>query len=286
MIRSLLYVPGSSDKFLSKAHERGADAVIIDLEDAVAPNAKAQARERLSHWVPKVGEGGAKVFVRINAEPELIVPDATAACRAGAYGLYVPKVGSPNILEQLDAALTPIEAEMAREATVLVPLIEDPAAIFEARSIARAGRVLALSAGGEDLATAMGAQPTPEVLRLPKLMIHMAAKAERVLSFGLMRTVADYSDSDSMRAAAREAREFGFDGASCIHPSVVSILNEAFSPSAKEIEWAHKVVAADAEASASGIGAFTLEGRFVDAPIVERARATLARFEADSGKPA
>lgn len=277
MIRSLLYVPGSSDRFLAKAHERGADAIIVDLEDAVAPNAKTAAREALAFSVGLVGQGGAKVFVRINAEAERMEADALAACRAGAYGLYVPKVEDAETLSRLAALLAPVEREMARERMVFVPLIEDPGAVFEARNIARADRVLGLSAGGEDIATAMGAHPTPEVLRLPKLMIHMAAKAEKVLSFGLMRSVADYSDIEAMRAATREAREFGFDGASCIHPSIVPILNEAFAPSAEEIEWARKVVAADKEAAAQGLGAFTLDGRFIDAPIVTRARATLSR---------
>ena len=160
-----------------------------------------------------------------------------------------------------------------------VPLIEDMTGLFEVRAIAQGPRVIALTAGGEDLATAMGAKPTPEVLRYPKLMIHYAAKEAGVLSFGMLRTTVDFADKDALRTAAMEARDFGFDGASCIHPSVVPILNECFAPSPEEVEWARKVLAANDENTAAGRGAFMLEGRFIDAPIVTRARNLLARFE-------
>lgn len=275
MIRSLLYVPGNGWKFLGKAHERGADAIIIDLEDAVAEAAKDEARDALSQTVSAAAQNGALVFVRINSEPERMELDAVAACRAGAYGLYVPKVRSPTVLQTIDRILEPVEAELARAPMQLVPLIEDPAAIFEAREIARAKRVLGLSAGGEDIATALGGRPTPDVLRLPKQLIHLAAKAEGVKSFGLLRSVADYSDIDGMRMAAGEARDFGFDGASCIHPSVVPILNEAFAASEAEIAWARRVLDAASNAAAKGVGAFTLDEKFIDAPIIQRASKVL-----------
>ena len=110
-------------------------------------------------------------------------------------------------------------------------------------------------------------------------MIHYAAKEAGVLSLGLLRTIADFADKDALRAAALEARDFGFDGASCIHPSVVPILNECFAPTAEEVAWAQKVVAANDEEAAAGRGAFMLDGRFIDAPIVTRAERLLERFE-------
>lgn len=153
----------------------------LDLEDAVAPADKSTARAALAAAVPSVGRNGAKVFVRINAEPELLPSDAAAACRAGAYGLYVPKVRSPEALAGLAAFLAPIEAELGRDATVFVAIIEDPGAVLDARLIAKAPRLLALSVGGEDLALQLGGEPTPDVLRLPKLLVHYAAKADRRL---------------------------------------------------------------------------------------------------------
>ncbi|MDS1139935.1 CoA ester lyase [Pusillimonas sp. SM2304] len=280
MIRSLLYVPGSAERFIAKAHLRGADAIIVDLEDAVAPKEKVSAREALADVVARVGQGGAKVFVRVNNDPELLLADAQAACRAGAFGLYVPKVSSAGLLHTLDAALAPIESSLARPPMVFVPLLEDAGSVLAAQSIAGGPRVFALSAGGEDLATSMGAEPTPEVLRLPKLMIHMAAKAAGRYSFGLLRTVADYQDLDVLKAAVKEARTFGFDGASCIHPSVVAVLNEGFSPSETELARARRLIDAAEQAAQDGIGAFTFEGAFIDAPIVTRARELLARFGA------
>ena len=268
MIRSLLYVPANSERFVSKAHERGADAIILDLEDAVAPADKAAARAALAAAVPSVGRGGAKVFVRVNAEPELFPGDAAAACRAGAYGLYVPKVRRAQTLADLAAFLEPIEAGLSREAMVFVAVVEDPGAVLDARVIAKAPRLLALSVGGEDLALQLNAEPTPDVLRFPKLLVHYAAKAEGLLSFGLLQSTADYADPAAITASALEARRHGFDGASCIHPAIVPLLNAAFAPSAEELAWARRVV----DAAAGQSGAFVVDGRMVDAPVIARAR--------------
>lgn len=275
-MRSLLYVPASSAKFIAKAHERGADAVILDLEDAVAASEKDAARDGLAASVPAVGRAGAAVYVRINVEPERRFADAEAACRAGAAGLVVPKARAAEELAALAAYLALVEAELGRAPMGFIGLVEDAGALLDARAIAKAPRLLALAAGGEDLATSLGAKPTPEVLRLPKLLVHYAAKAEGLLSLGLLRSVADYSDHEAMRAAAQEARGFGFDGATCIHPAIVPILNAAFAPSAEEVAWAEQVVAASDRAEAEGVGAFLVDGAFVDRPIVTRAKALLA----------
>jgi len=273
MIRSLLYVPGNTARFLEKAGQRGADAVIIDLEDAVPEASKTAAREALADSVKMVG---GRVFVRVNMTDRMF-EDAAAAVRAGAEALYLPKVASVDILRDLAARLAPLETDRAPIA--FVPLIEDPEGLFEARAIAKGPRVLALSSGGEDLATSMGAKPTAEVLRVPKLMIHYAAKAAGVLSFGMFRSTVDYADVAAIRDAAREARDFGFDGASCIHPAVVPILNDGFGPTGDEIAWARRVVAANATEAAAGRGAFTLDGAFIDAPIVTRAKRLLSTLE-------
>jgi citrate lyase subunit beta/citryl-CoA lyase len=275
MIRSLLYVPASSERFLAKAHERGADAIILDLEDAVAPQEKARARAALSEAVPAVGRNGATVFVRINAvSTGLALDDAEAACRAGAFGLFVAKVRSPADVKAIERRLTAAERRAKSERpVVLVPMLEDPRAVLDARAIAAAsGRTFALVSGSEDMATAMGAEPTPEVLRLPKLLVHLAAKAAGLVSFGMLRTVADFKDAEAVAKSAREARAFGFDGASCIHPSVVPILNAAFTPTPAEIDHARRMVEAFKAAKAKGEGAFLFDGKMVDEPVVARAR--------------
>jgi citrate lyase subunit beta / citryl-CoA lyase len=278
LIRSLLYVPASSERFIAKAHEREADAIILDLEDAVVPAQKSAARARLATAVPSVGQRGAAVFVRINAEQDLWRLDAEAAARAGAFGLLVPKSRDAGMLQDLAAVLEKLERSNGRSQVALVPMIEDAGAVLDARAIASATpRVLGLVAGGEDLATALDAEPTPEVLYLPKLLVHLAAKAAGVRSFGLLRTVAEYGDLAAVEKSAREARALGFDGASCVHPSVVPILNRAFSPSAEELDRASRLIAAAEEAKARGEGAFAFEGKMVDEPVVKRARALLER---------
>jgi len=277
-IRSLLYVPVSAERFVAKAHERGADAIILDLEDAVAPAQKAAARAALGKAVESVGQRGATVFVRINSDADLIRPDAEAACRAGAFGLLVPKVRNAGTLLSLASFLDPIEYGFDRPPLRFVPMIEDPGAVLDARLIAAATpRNYALMTGGEDLATSLGAEPTPEVLHVPKLLVHYAAKAAGLLSFGLMRSVADYDDLVGMEKSAREARIFGFDGASCVHPTVVPILNRAFSPTPEELDRARRLIAEFERATANGQGAFAFEGKMVDEPVVQRARALLER---------
>src|SRR5712691_5023720 len=157
-------------------------------------------------------------------------------------------------------------------------MIEDPGAVLDARTIATASpRVFELMTGGEDLATALGAEPTPEVLRFPKLLVHLAAKAAGILSFGLLRTVADYNDLEGIEKSAREARRHGFDGASCVHPAVVPILNRAFSPSQAELDHARALVAAYDEAQGAGHGAGGSEGRMADEPVVRRSRALIEK---------
>jgi citrate lyase subunit beta/citryl-CoA lyase len=287
MIRSYLYVPASSEKFLGKAHERGADALILDLEDAVAPGEKPAARARLGDAVPSARRNGAKVFVRINAlATGLALDDAAAAARAGADGLFVPKLHAPEDVHAIAAHLATVERAIGREQMVFVALLEDAAAVLDARIIAAASpRIVALGTGGEDLATDMGAEPTPEVLRTPKLLVHLAAKAQKLASIGLLRSVADYRDVEGVRRSAREARLFGFDGATCVHPSLVAILNEAFSPSAEEIARAQAMVAAFDTARSAGAGAFAFEGKMVDEPVVARARALLAAAGPRAGVP-
>lgn len=255
MPRSLLYVPAHAERFIARAHERGADAIILDLEDAVPEADKDSARDRLAETVARVGQAGAQVFVRLNAGGRRAA-DAAAATAAGAAGLVLAKAE---------------REELERFALPLIAMLETPAAVLEARDYAAHRAVMGLVVGGEDLATALGAAPTPEVLRTPKLLVHYAAKAEGKLSFGLLRSVADYADLAAIEAAAAEARQHGFDGATCIHPSAVSILNRAFTPTPAERDWARRVLAA---ATTQG-GAFVVDGRMVDAPVIARARRML-----------
>lgn len=269
-LRSLLYVPAHSTRFIAKAHERGADAIILDLEDAVPEAEKTAARDSLPATVAAVTRSGAIAFVRVNAGTRQR-DDSVAAARAGAFGLFVPKAGDPAALDGLAAALRVEEAALGRAELPVIAMIEDPAAMLDARAIARAGRVLGLVFGAEDFTASSGGTPTPDVLRYPKLAVHYAAKAEGKLSLGLLHSVADYADLEALAAAAREARAHGFDGATCVHPSAVPVLNLAFAPTDAERDWAARVLAAAETRDA----AFAFDGRMVDAPVLARARRIL-----------
>ncbi len=264
--RSLLYVPADNERFIARAHERGADAIILDLEDAVLPENKDRARDGLAEAIPRVGRSGATVFVRINSGLATAREDASAASAAGAAGLLVSKA-DPEKLTALDAHLNSEAGPLP-----FIALVEDPGTLLDARPIARCNRVIGLMAGGEDIATSLGAEASAETLRLPKLLVHYAARAEGVLSFGLLRSIADYGDVAAVEEAARDAYRHGFDGATCIHPSAVAALHRGFTPSEAEIAWASAVT--DAARSANS-GAFVVEGKMVDAPVIRRARRIL-----------
>lgn len=272
-LRSLLYVPASEQRFIRSAHTRGADAIILDLEDAVATQHKAQARGDLTNSIQSVAQSGAKVFVRINADMQTALLDTQAALIGGADGLLVSKA-SVRKLHAIDNSLGQGERDLSRPPMALIPMAEDPGAVLDARSLAQHPRTIALMVGSEDIALSLGGVPDPDVLRFPKQLVHYAAKAEGRLSLGMFRTVAYYNDLEQIAEAAQEARRHGFDGASCVHPTSVAILNQAFSPSPSEIAWANDVCEA---AERLQKGAFELGGKMIDAPVIERAKNILAK---------
>ena len=275
MIHSLLYVPAHQERFIAKAAQCGASVAILDLEDAVPEAQKDLARSMLASAVSSIRSAQTQVYVRVNNQAARLAEDVLAAAAAGADALYIPKVESPEELTALNQLLD--DHGYADKKPGFVPLIESAAGLLAAPAIAKAPGVVALVAGGEDLATSFGGKPTEAVLRTPKLLVHYAAKAAGVLSFGLFRSTVNFRDPDGVRAAAQEAKEHGFDGASCIHPSVVPILNEVFAPSEEELAWARKIIEANETYAKQGIGAFELDGKFIDAPIVTRAQNLLRK---------
>ncbi len=272
--RSLLYVPADNQKFISKAHQYGADAIILDLEDAVAPAKKIAAREDLINSVPQVGKSGAKVFVRINSDMEAGIPDAISAAKAGAFGVYVPKANVTN-LKLLDEKLDAFERKQRRTPLEVIALIEDPTSLIAVEQIVQHDRVSGVAVGGEDMAMALGAQPDADVLKLPKQLVHFAAKAHGVFSFGMFRSVANYSDLGAIKEGAVEAKRYGFDGSSCVHPSAVPILNAAFQASDLDVLWAKQIV----EEYARSGGSISFQGKMIDAPVYKRALSILQNLD-------
>ncbi|MFA5915434.1 MAG: CoA ester lyase [Burkholderiales bacterium] len=281
--RSMMFVPVNVDKFVDSAHTRGADVIILDLEDSILPKDKERARTLVAGAAPKVARSGADVVVRINRPWRLCLRDLEAVVSREICALMLPKTESPDHVHMVAEVLDELEAErgLPQGHTQLVTMIEGAAAFFRAQEIAAAhARVIALTLGAEDFALSVGMVPEAEGLFYPKQQIVIAARAAGVLPLGFIGTVADYKDLDAFRATARRSRRLGFTGASVIHPSQIAILNEEFRPSAEEVQRARKVVTAFEAAAGGNQGAIEVDGKMVDIPVVERARATLARHDA------
>ena len=281
--RSILYVPGNVPKFIDRAHERGADCVLIDLEDSVQPAQKPEARAMLAESMKKVVRGGADVAVRINRPMRLAMPDFEAAVRPGVSALFITKTESVQHLRLLDEAVSELEKErgMPVGSVGFAAMIEHPRALAHIDDIAEHGpRVIAMMLGGEDFASETGSVPGDETLELPKRLVAFAAQAHDVPMIGILGTVADYSDPEAYRKSAERARRFGFSGGTCIHPGLVTALNQAFTPKPDEVAYARKLIEADKKAQAEGRGSFSVDGKMIDIPVIERARKLLARHDA------
>jgi citrate lyase subunit beta/citryl-CoA lyase len=281
--RSLLYVPVNVEKFVAGAADRGADGIILDLEDSVAPAQKPAAREVLAGAVPVAARRGADVLVRVNRPWRMLVRDLEAAVIPGVAALALPKIESAEHVQAIAEIVDGLEHERGIQAgsVQLIAMVETASGFFRMEAIARAhARVVAVTIGAEDLALSVGMLPEAEGLFYPKQQSVLAARAAGVLPLGFVGTVADYKDPEKFRETIRRSRRLGFQGAACIHPLQVAILNEEYAPSEAEIAHAERMVAAYDAAIAEGKGAVSFEGRMIDIPVVDRARATLARAAA------
>ncbi|MER8634067.1 CoA ester lyase [Mesorhizobium opportunistum] len=276
--RSLLFVPAHVPRFVEAAHERGADGVILDLEDSVPQDQKDEARRQLSESVAKVARKGASVLVRVNRGLRALVADLDAAVVAGVDALVLPKTDSAEWVSEIANAVSEFERErnLPLGRIQFLAQIETPGALQRLAPIASAHpRMVAMALGPEDFSAAIGGAPEFDLLLTPNLAVLFAARAAGLLPLGFIGSIGEFSDIDKLRKAAAHARRLGFAGALAVHPTQVAIFNEAFSPSAQEVEWARAVVAAENDAAARGLSAFSLDGRMVDPPVVRRAHEML-----------
>ncbi|VWC55571.1 citrate lyase subunit beta [Burkholderia lata] len=285
--RSLLYVPAHVQRFVDKAATCGADALLLDLEDSVPADRKALARDALATAVPHLKAAGGDVLVRVNGSLQWLVLDLRAAVAAGVGGVAIPKVLGASHLEAIDALLGELEDEhgVAHGATRVIAMVETPGA-FEARArIARASpRIAALMLGGGDFALHCESDASADVLNVPKQLMVITARAAGVLPLGLAGTPDSLDDLDAFACMAQRSKAMGFAGATCIHPAQVSILNRAFAPADDEIRAAQTLIDAYEAARTDGLGALRVDGKMIDAPVVERARRVLARHQALLGR--
>ena len=277
--RSVLYMPGANERALEKATGIPADSVIFDLEDAVAPDAKVAARDRVCAAASSGRYGRRELTIRVNGlGTAWHDDDMRAAAAAGPDAVVVPKVGSAADVQAVEAAL---EAAGAPERTRIWAMLETPGAVLSAREIATASeRLNVLVLGTNDLAKDLrasgGADRQPLVTSL-QLCVLAARAADKVVLDGVYN---DTRDEHGFEAECRQGRQLGFDGKTLIHPSQVDPCNRIFAPNQEELDRAARIVDAFQEAERVGHGAVTVDGRMVEHLHVEAARRTLAQAAA------
>jgi citrate lyase beta subunit len=272
LLRSILFVPGTRRDRFAKALAAGADGVILDLEDAVDPARKVEARETVAAFLASPPESPSLVFVRVNAPGSPWIDDDVACVRelAGVHGAVLPKVELPGQIEGVARRIP---------SGRVVPLLETARGILDAAAIAAADAdVPALLFGAEDLTAELGIPRTVdgEELVHPRAQVVLAAAATGAEPIDAV--FSNLADVDGLRADARRARAVGFRGKMAIHPGQVPVINEVFTPSREEIDRARRLVESFEATRAEGV--IRLNDQMVEAPVVARARRILAAADA------
>jgi citrate lyase subunit beta / citryl-CoA lyase len=277
-LRSVLYMPAANERALEKAKSLAADAIIFDLEDAVAPDAKEQARAAACAAASSGEYGRRLLTIRCNGlDTAWGAADLAAIAASGAAAVVVPKVGSVSTLDDVSAAL---DAAGAPTSLSIWAMIETPTAIFDARAIAAHPRVPVLVMGTNDLARELRA---PLRAGRGALLSHLgtavlaAREAGKAILDGVFN---DVKDLDGFRAECTQGADLGFDGKTLIHPAQVDIANEVWAPSDAEVEQSRRIIAAFDEALAAGRGVVALDGRMIENLHVANAQRTLAIADA------
>ncbi|MCH7608568.1 MAG: CoA ester lyase [Chloroflexi bacterium] len=280
--RTWMFVPGHAQRFIDKAMSLSCDVMMLDIEDGVTPGEKPAARELIAEALGRPKEpGGPARFVRINAVGgEHSEADLRAALRPGLEGLVLPKVESAEEVQTVAAYLDGREAEVGLErgSVALAAAIETPRGLFNALAIADSSpRMAALMFGAEDYGWELGLPAVREEeaaeLIHARSTIVAAARAAHVQPVDAVWP--DLGDEDGLRLDIAKGRRLGFGGKALFHPSQIDAINAAFAPTPAEIDYAERVTDAFDEAFARGEGSIAFEGRLIDRPIAERARATL-----------
>jgi len=273
--RSVLYMPGANERALEKAAGLPADALILDLEDAVAPDAKAEARDRVCEAAASGRYGAREVTIRINGQgTPWHDDDLRAVAAAGPAAVVVPKVDSAGAVHAIEKGL---EAAGAPDHTAIWAMVETPVAMLGAREVAESSeRLTVLVMGTNDLAKELRAEHVPgraPLLTGLGLALLAARAAGKVILDGVYN---DIRDPEGFEAECVQARQLGFDGKTLIHPSQLEPCNRVFAPTPEAVEQAGRIIAAFEEAEAEGRGVVTVDGRMIENLHVEQARRTLA----------
>jgi len=277
--RSVLYTPGSNARALEKGREIAADALILDLEDAVAPAAKETARQQVVAAVRAGGYGERELAIRMNGlETPWGEEDLRAVAGCGAQALLIPKVESAAMVQEAERRL---RQSGAPESLALWCMMETPLGVLNAKEIASASpRIACLVMGTSDLVKDLNAAHTRD--RLPVLAsLSLCLLAARAFRLAIVDGVhLDLADDEGFRAHCLQGKELGFDGKTLIHPKTVATANEIFAPSPAEVELARRIIAAHGEAVAAGKGVVLLDGKLIENLHVEQARRVVGLADA------
>ncbi|MEM6727536.1 MAG: CoA ester lyase [Pseudomonadota bacterium] len=276
--RSVLYIPASRARALEKAKTLPVDAIIFDLEDAVAVDEKVKARELLAETLAAGGYGARACIARINGfDTEWGEADFEALAPLAPDAILVPKVGSADEMSALAARL---DTHVGAARTTLWAMMETPLGILNATAIAQAPRMGGMVMGTNDLAKDLGTRPRAD--REPLVTsLGLCLLAARAAGIAIVDGVYNaFKDEDGLRTECEQGRDMGFDGKTLIHPAQIAIANEAFAPSEEDIALASRQIAAFDEAVAAGQGVAVVDGKIVENLHVETARATLAKAAA------
>jgi citrate lyase subunit beta/citryl-CoA lyase len=283
--RSSLILPVNVPRFVEKAGLRGSDAVVLDLEDSVPEAEKARARALVKDALPLAGRGGAEVVVRVNNDPRHLWDDIDAAVHPGLDGLALPKAESPDQVRELTSRIEALERRREIEpGHVLLSLaLETPRGVLQAEAIAAASpRIATMGVGVEDYCLELGVEPSPDGIELLYAVSRVVTvcKAAGIQATGLLGSIAGFRDLAAFEGGAVRARQLGCEGAGCIHPDQVAVLNRVFSPDPARVEYARRAVAAFESGVDRGTASVDLDGKMVDIPVYKRALVILARARA------
>jgi citrate lyase subunit beta/citryl-CoA lyase len=277
--RSLLFSPGDQPDLMRKAPGAGADSIVFDLEDAVAPGEKAAGREAVREVLTDPAfDPDCEVGVRVNPDPTLAAEDLDAVVDADARLDAVMQAKTESAADV--QALVDLLDEREATDTPVIALCESAAGVLHAEAIAAHDRVTAVAFGAEDLSADVGATRTDEGTEVLYAREHVVLAAAAADVEAIDTVFTDFGDSEGLREDTEFALELGYDGKMCIHPAQVSVVNEAFTPSAERIAWARKVLDAAAEADDAGVGVFEVDDEMIDAPLVSQAELVRARARA------
>ena len=282
-LRTLLFAPGNHARRVEKALSLDADAVILDLEDAVAIAEKVATRVAVAAALARPRQG--RLYVRVNAvDTEFCYGDLVAVVQPGLDGIILPKVETPTGLATIDWLLGQLERDrgLPKGDIDLIPIVETARGLRQVDAIAAAGtRVarVAFGAGDFTLDVNMAWSRAETELAHARATIVTASRAAGIEA-PLDTVWVDLADAEGLEASARTALAYGFQGKMCIHPDQIGIVNRVFTPSDTDIAFAERVCAAFAQAEAAGIASIQLDGKFIDYPIVYRAQRTLQRIAA------